>query len=49
MPARYQWAPAGVLLPLSGSRRNQAWEAAGLLHLLAGLEAGELPGVERRS
>lgn len=34
---------AGVLLPLSSSRRSQAWEAAGLLDLLAGLEAGELP------
>lgn len=34
---------AGVLLPLSTSRRNQAWEAAGLLELLAGLEAGQFP------
>jgi len=34
---------AGVLLPLSQSRRNQSWEAMGLLDLLAGLEAGELP------
>lgn len=34
---------AGVLLPLSPSRRNQSWEAAGLLDLLAGLEAGEQP------
>jgi Fic family protein len=34
---------AGVLLPLSQARRNQSWEAVGLLDLLAGLEAGELP------
>jgi Fic family protein len=33
---------AGVLQPLSESRRNQAWEAVGLLDLLAGLEAGQL-------
>lgn len=34
---------AGVLVPLSASRRNQSWEAAGLFGLLAGLEAGQLP------
>jgi Fic family protein len=34
---------AGVLVPLSEARRNQSWEAAGLLDLLAGLEAGVLP------
>lgn len=34
----------GVLTPLSASRRNRAWEAAGLLHLIALLEAGQLPG-----
>jgi len=34
---------AGVLTPLSAGRRNQSWEAAGLLDLLAQLEAGELP------
>ncbi|HEX9109425.1 MAG TPA: hypothetical protein VF832_19425, partial [Longimicrobiales bacterium] len=34
---------AGILLPLSPARRNRAWEAAGLLDLLAGLEAGDLP------
>ena len=34
---------AGVLLPMTRKRRNQAWEAAGLLSLLEGLEAGELP------
>jgi len=31
---------AGVLQPLSASRRNQTWEAVGLLDILAGLEAG---------
>ncbi len=34
---------AGVLAPLSAARRNQSWEAVGLLDLLAGLEAGQLP------
>jgi Fic family protein len=34
---------AGVLLPLSESKRNRSWEAVGLLDLLASLEAGELP------
>ena len=34
---------AGVLLPLSQSRRNRSWEAVGLLDLLAGLEAGRFP------
>ncbi len=34
---------AGVLAPLSASVRNRAWEAVGLLDLLAGLEAGRLP------
>jgi Fic family protein len=34
---------AGALAPLSQSRRNQSWEAVGLLDLLAGLEAGRLP------
>ena len=32
---------AGVLIPLGTSKRNRAWEAAGLLDLIAGLEAGE--------
>ena len=41
-----QLKEAQVLLPLSDSRRNQAWEAAGLLDLIAGLEAGELPGID---
>ncbi len=35
---------AGVLMPLSQSRRNQSWEAVGLLDLVAGLEAGRFPG-----
>jgi Fic family protein len=38
-----QLQAAGVLVPLSTSRRNQSWEAAGLLDLIAGLEAGQLP------
>lgn len=33
-------ADAGVLVPLSASRRNRAWEADGLLDLLSELEAG---------
>lgn len=32
---------AGVLIPLSEQDRNRSWEAAGLLELLARLEAGE--------
>jgi len=36
-------AAAGVLLPLSASKRNRSWEAAGLLDLLEGLERGTLP------
>ena len=35
-----QLQEAGVLMPLSESRRNQTWEAAGLLDLIAALEAG---------
>jgi hypothetical protein len=31
---------AGVLIPLSQGRRNRSWEAAGLLDISAGLEAG---------
>ncbi|MGK7312512.1 MAG: Fic family protein [Candidatus Longimicrobiales bacterium M2_2A_002] len=34
---------AGVLIPLSQKRRNQSWEAAGLLPLLERLEAGVPP------
>lgn len=33
-----QLVDAGILLPLSASKRNRAWEAEGLLDLLAGLE-----------
>ena len=33
-------ADAGILLPLSQSARNRAWEAAGLLDLIVGLESG---------
>jgi hypothetical protein len=33
-----QLVEAGILLPLSASKRNRAWEAEGLLDLLAGLE-----------
>lgn len=38
-----QLEAAGVLVPLSESRRNRAWEATGLLDLIAGFEAGQLP------
>ncbi len=38
-----QLAEAGVLLPLTGGRRNRSWEAVGLLDLIADLEAGETP------
>ena len=34
---------AGVLIPISKGLRNRAWEAEGLLDLLAGLEAGDRP------
>lgn len=34
---------AGVLDPLSSSKRNRSWEAVGLLDLLEGLEAGRAP------
>jgi Fic family protein len=40
---------AGVLIPLSQSRRNQSWEAVGLLDLLAGLESGRLPEIGARA
>ena len=36
-----QLADAGVLLELSGGRRNRTWEARGLLDLIADFEAGE--------
>ena len=32
---------AGILIPLGASKRNRAWEADGLLDLIARLEAGE--------
>lgn len=38
-----QLQAAGVLVPVSASRRNRSWEAAGLLRLLERLEAGQLP------
>jgi Fic family protein len=38
-----QLKTAGVLIPLSQARRNQSWEAVGLLDLIAGLESGQLP------
>jgi Fic family protein len=38
-----QLVAAGVLLPLSVGKRNRWWEAAGLLDLIASLEAGEPP------
>ena len=38
-----QLVNAGVLRPLSENRRNRAWEATGLLDLLARLESGEYP------
>lgn len=36
-----QLVDAGILVPLSSSRRNRSWEAVGLLDLLAGLDAGQ--------
>ncbi|MEX2562897.1 MAG: Fic family protein [Nitriliruptoraceae bacterium] len=36
-----QLADAGVLLPVTGGHRNRAWEAVGLLDLIAQLEAGD--------
>jgi Fic family protein len=38
-----QLADAGVLLPLTGGRRNRSWEVVGLLDLIADLEAGDVP------
>lgn len=38
-----QLESAGILLPLSTSTRNRAWEAVGLLDLVTGLEAGTIP------
>jgi Fic family protein len=39
-----QLVAAGVLEPLSTSKRNRAWEASGLLDLFEGLDAGRPPG-----
>ena len=36
-----QLESCGVLIPLSRSARNRSWEAAGLLDLIVGIEAGE--------
>jgi Fic family protein len=38
-----QLVAAGVLIPLSTSKRNRSWEASGLLDLIERMEAGELP------
>lgn len=50
-PATYQafesLQRAGVLVPTSTSRRNQSWEADGLLDLITELEEGSLGGVVR--
>ena len=35
---------AGVLIPVSTSKRNRLWEASGLLDLVEGLDAGRPPG-----
>ena len=39
-----QLVDAGVLLPVSTSKRNRLWEASGLLDLVEGLDAGRPPG-----
>lgn len=48
-PATYQaleeLESAGVLVSLTQAQRNRVWEAEGLLDLLAGLEAGDVPPV----
>lgn len=41
-----QLVRAGVLVSLSAGRRNQSWEAAGLLELIAELEDGTWGAVE---
>ncbi|HEX7941116.1 MAG TPA: Fic family protein [Gemmatimonadaceae bacterium] len=38
-----QLVAAQVLMPLSASQRNRAWEVVGLLDLIERLEAGQLP------
>lgn len=42
-----QLVGACVLSPLSEGKRNRWWEAAGLLDLIARMEAGELPAATR--
>lgn len=42
-----QLQEAGVLIPLSQSKKNQSWEADGLLDLLEALEAGDPVDGER--
>jgi hypothetical protein len=42
-----QLEAAGILERVSTGRRNRSWEAAGLLDLIEGLEAGELPATRR--
>ena len=44
-----QLEAAGVLVPLSKSKRNRSWEAVGLLDQLAGLESGQLPASDEPS
>lgn len=38
-----QLVNAGVLIPLSGGKKNRSWEAVGLLDLIARLDSGQLP------
>jgi Fic family protein len=38
-----QLEAAGVLIAMSPGRRNQSWEAAGLIDLIEGMEAGQPP------
>jgi Fic family protein len=47
--AMEQLVEVGVLVPLSTSQRNQSWEAAGLLDLISGLEAGQIPARAAKS
>ncbi len=39
-----QLVDAGVLIPVSTTKRNRLWEASGLLDLVEGLDAGRPPG-----
>lgn len=47
--AMEQLVEVGVLVPLSTTQRNQSWEAAGLLDLISGLEAGQIPARAAKS